>query len=426
MVEGRGPACFVAVLVAVVGSAWAPPPVAAQDAAWSPPRQLSHGPSPARILFNFGRSIGIDGAGVTHVAWVQVDGYFQPGEELSAVGPVVYVRSGDDGRSWTKAPLAALGGPPKVAAAGPHVYVAWHAPADGQLRIFVRHSGDHGNTWGPPVQVSDEAGAAWPSITAWGDMAHIVWGDARTGNPEIYLRSTPDAGRSWIETRAVSSPDGISSWVPTVASWGPTIHVAWADERHNLGSDGRPFDCGRVGAGDSCREEEYYRRSPDFGQTWDPEVRLTHDRDAPQPSWAPSIAAWGDDVHVAFFDRRFGSWDVYYVRSRSGGAAGSWEDDRAIARAPDGALQLLRPSLAALGTDVEVVFWGQAPDGTSDVYAVSSASAGQIFANPTRLTTGSGNYAVHPSLAMAPGGRRHAVWYDRDALGVDQIFHAGR
>ncbi len=397
-----------------------------QDATWSPPRQLSHGDSPARILFNFGRAIGIDAAGVIHVAWVQVEGYFQPGEELSAIGPVVYLRSGDDGRSWSKVPLAALGGPPRVAAAGPHVYVAWHAPADGQLRIFVRHSGDHGNTWEPPVQISDEAGAAWPSITAWGDTAHLVWGDGRTGNAEVYLRSTPDAGRSWMPTRAVSSHDGISSWTPAVASWGPAIHVAWTDERHNRGPDGLPFDCGRVGAGDSCREEEYYRRSLDLGHSWDPEVRLSHDRDTPQSSWAPSIAASGDDVHLAFFDRRSGSWDIYYARSRSAGAAGSWESERAVAQARGGALQLLRPSLAALGTDVDVVFWGQAPDGTSDVYAVSSTSTGQHFAYPTRLTAGSGNYAVHPSLAVSPRGRLHAVWYDRDARGVDQIFHAAR
>lgn len=425
--EDRRSLWLVAVLVVAVGSTWAPPRAAAQEAAWSPPRQLSHGSSPARILFNFGRAIAIDAAGAIHAAWVQVEGFFQPGDPLSAVGPVVYLRSGDDGQSWTKAPLAAFGGPPKVAAAGPHVYVAWHAPADGQIRVFVRHSGDHGSTWEPPVQVSDDdAGAAWPSITAWGDTAHIVWGDARTGNAEIYLRSTPDGGRSWTPTRAVSSHDAVSSWTPTVASWGPVIHVAWTDERHNRGPDGRPFDCASVGAGDSCREEEYYRRSPDFGQTWDPEVRLSHDQDAPQPSWAPSIAAWGDDVQVAFFDRRSGSWDIHYARSRRGGAAGSWESEQSIARAPGGVLQLLRPSLAARGTDVDVVFWGQAPDGTSEVYAVSSASAGQHFATPTRLTRGSGNHAVHPSLAVAPGGRLHVVWYDRDARGVDQIFHAAR
>ncbi len=67
-----------------------------------------------------------------------------------------------------------------------------------------------------------------------------------------------------------------------------------------------------------------------------------------------------------------------------------------LARAPGGALQLLRPSLTALGADVDVVFWGQAPDETSEVYAVTSASAGRLFGSPTRLTTGSGNHAVHP------------------------------
>ena len=424
--EERRSIWIVAVLVVAIVSTSEPPRAAAQEAAWSPPRQLSHGSSPARTFFNFGRSIAIDAAGAIHVAWLQVEGFFQPGEPLSAIGPVVYLRSGDDGRSWTAAPLAILGGPAKVAAAGPHVYVAWHAPANGNIRVFVRHSGDHGNTWEPPVQLSDDAGAAWPSITAWGDTAHVVWGDARTGHAEIYLRSTPDAGRSWTPTRAVSSHDGVSSWTATVASWGPVIHVAWTDERHNRGPDGRPYDCASVGAGDSCREEEYYRRSPDFGQTWDPEVRLSHDGDAPQSSWAPSIAAWGDDVHVAFFDRRSGSWDIYYVRSRGGGAAGSWEREHVIARAPSPALQLMRPSLAVRGPEVDVVFWAQTPDGRSEIYALSSPSAGQYFANPTRLTTGSGNHAVQPSLAIATGGRRHAVWYDRDARGVDQIFHAAR
>jgi hypothetical protein len=415
-VSGR----LAALLVAGCGAA-----ALAQEPTWSAPRQLSHGPSPARILFNFGHAIAVDAAGAVHVAWVQVEGFFQPGEPLSAVGPVAYARSVDHGGSWTKMPLG-FGGPPKVAAAGPHVYVAWHAPADGQLRIFIRHSGDHGTTWDPPVTLSGDVGAAWPSLAAWGETAHLVWGDAHTGSPEIYLRSTPDAGRSWSPVRAVSVPDGISSWTPSVAAWGPTIHVAWTDERHDLGPDGQPFDCGRTGAGDSCREEEYYRRSLDFGQTWEPEVRISHDRGTPQPSWAPSIAVWGGDVHVAFFDRRSGSWDIQYARSRKGGAAGTWEPERSIAHAAGGAVQLLRPSLAALGSEVGLVFWAQAPDGTSDVYAMSSTSAGEHFTEPLRLSAGRGNHAVHPSLAVAPGGRWHAVWYDQDTAGVDQIFHSAR
>lgn len=345
-------------------------------AQWSPSQPLSHSASAARIRYNFGWAIDVDAAGVVHAAWLEEASADPPGY---GTGRVMYSRSADDGRTWSP-PIALSGMPlpaaghPRVAAAGPHVYVAWHGLHDGSglLKAYLLHSPTHGSSWDAPQIISDNTpttgGAAFPTVNACGDSVHVVWTDSRSGVAEIYLRSSPDAGQSWTTVREVSSPDGRSSWVPTVACWGPAVHVAWSDERHNVDDVGQPYDCGIANDATRCREEEYYRRSTDFGNTWEPEVRLTVDpAHAPRSSWAPSIAVWENNVHVVFFDRRNDRFQVYYKRSTDAGASHTWEHERVISF----------------------------DDG-------------------------------HPCVAVSPRKSAHVIWYEADAHGVDQIVHRAR
>ena len=404
----------------------------AESADWSPPRLLSHSPYPARLQYNFGWAIDVDGRGAVHAAWLELS---SPEPAGHGTGRVMYSRSFDDARSWsppmplTGAPLPATGHP-RVAASGPHVYVSWHGLHDGSgmLKILLLHSPDHGSTWHGPRVVSDTTpetgGAAWPSVKACGDAVHVAWSDARTGMPEIYLRSSPDAAAHWTPVRSVSVPDGRASWVPTVACKGEEVHVAWADERHNVDdASGAPYDCAAANDAGRCREEEYYRRSTDFGATWEPEIRLTHDAGTPRPSWAPSIAVQGDSVHVVFFDHRGDRFQVYHKRSRAGGGAGTWEPETMVSR-DDGATIHARPVIAALGPRLHVVWFGLTPSIGIHVLHAASADNGTTFTAPETLTMRPSMGGAHPSVALSPNGSAHVIWYEE--RGVDQIVHRAR
>lgn len=390
-----------------------------------PAQPLTEGDVPSRVQFNFGRAVAVDAAGGVHVAWLSGP-MLDPANPGATLGQVFYRRSPDGGAHWeaprpmTPTPFP-FTGHPKVAAAGLHLYVVWHGVSEGTLRVFLAHSPDAGAHWEEPRLVSDNpggVGTAWPSVAAWGDEVHVVWGDGRTGAAEIYLRSSPNGGHGWTPVRRVSRDDGRSSWTPSVAAEGATIHVAWSDERHNTDSEGRPYDCGRTGQ--ECREEEYYRRSTDFGQTWEDEVRLTADPPGdPRPSWAPSIAVEKGRVHVAFFDRRTGDWQVYDKRSRGDGAAGTWEPE--VRQAAHPGITFARPSVAIRGGRVHVVFWGEWPQ-AAHVYHVFSPDGGDHFSPPADLTP-AGRRALHPSVATSPDGTAHVVWYDQDRRGIDQVFY---
>ncbi len=178
---------------------------------------------------------------------------------------------------------------------------------------------------------------------------------------------------------------------------GRSLHVAWTDERDDIG------ECTRDG--NPCREEEYYRRSLDGGATWDAEMRLTVD---PAESWAPSIAAWDDSVHVVYLDRRTGAFRNYHRRSLDGGA--TWEAEALLPAAPEFA-NAARPNVAARAGAVLIAWFGFT-DFEADVYAASSADDGASWSGALDLTATSPGAARLPHVALDASGRGHVVFYD--------------
>ena len=149
-------------------------------------------------------------------------------------------------------------------------------------------------------------------------------------------------------------------------------------------------------------------------------MRLTFDPPgSPEWSWAPCIVAWHDDVHVAFFDARTGSFEIYYRRSRDGGA--TWEDERGLTGALDPTeLGRWRPSLAAIGDRLEIAFWVPVPGGDSAALAMHSFDGGDSWSIPLEFSDGPA--AVHPAVALSASGIAHLAWYDR-MDGNDEMFY---
>ncbi len=246
---------------------------------WSQDTALSDATG-ARLGFNFARSVATDDDGGVHVVW---------SDRREGAPAIYYRRSLDDGGSFEPQLVRLSEGKepaeePAIAVAGESVYVAWHEMGGDSARVRLRRSLDRGASFGDVVDITaltPGAPAAHPSLAAEGDRLYVVWMDERDGHTEVYARRSTDGGTSFTpEERLTDLPD--TSWVPSIAVSGQRVSLAWVDTRNG-------------------HEEEFFKRSTDGGATWGPDTPITDDR---VNSWAPSIAADGDEVHLVWFSQK--------------------------------------------------------------------------------------------------------------------------
>jgi hypothetical protein len=244
---------------------------------WLADQRLTFDPAASQLSFNFAWCIAADAAGRIHVAWF---------DERDGNSQVYYKRSPNGGQTWEAdvrlSQNTGVAAQPAIAASGNSVYVVWHESRYGGSDIYFKSSADGGLTWSGEAQLTSDGASSYASIAAQGDRVHIVWDSYQnSAQSEVYTSHSTDAGLTWTQaTRLSDLPH--DSWLPTIAVSGQQVYAAWVDTRDN-------------------NEEEYFRSSRDGGLTWGPLMRLTNDR---ANSWAPSLVASGDAVHLVWFDQQ--------------------------------------------------------------------------------------------------------------------------
>lgn len=392
--------------------------------------RLSNSPTDSQTFLNTAKCVAVTADGVIHVAWLEII-EAKPFPGHAKRGQIVYIRSSDGGNSFSTprfiTPVIDEVGTPKIAAAGNSLYMVWHQ-FDGQYQqIILGYSDDSGMSWIP--YAAPLGPGTYPSIDAWTDgrsapSIHVAWSNSQvpSGISEIYLANSSDGARAFSKPLRVSPDDGRSSWTAAVASYGQVVHVAWTDDRYNIDDLGKPYDCGPIGGGPTCHEEEFYRRSTDGGASFsEAEARLTSDPpNAPKYSWAPSIVAGKQDVHIVYFDQRSGTFQLYHRRSRDAGK--TWDADVSLTSALDSqpAGGWWRPSLSVSENQLRLTFWRQADAVVSSVWAMTSADTGVTWTAPVLLSEGSA--ALQPAVAMGLDGVAHFVWYDSVA-GNQELYY---
>jgi hypothetical protein len=150
---------------------------------------------------------------------------------------------------------------------------------------------------------------------------------------------------------------------------------------------------------------------------WEPDVRLTNNADSSRIFFGNihSIAASGDTIHVVWYDKSDGNWEIYYMRSIDEGI--NWE--KAIRLTNDPA-RSTHASIAVYGLAVHI-FWCEWKPGNPEIYYTHSTDGGSTWEDEQRLTDDPNN-SYGPAVSVS-GSYVHLVWVSYDYNSGDYEVH---
>jgi len=269
----------------------------------------------------------------------------------------------------------------------------------------------------------------------------LSWSDSTPGNSEIFVKTSLDNGLTWPAPKRLTYNAGYSS-NPDVAVSGSNVHVLWHDDttgnqelyyrnsadngitwstsRRLTNNSGMSSDPSVAAFGSnvhvawwdntSGNNEIYFKTSPDDGATWSAAKRLTSNGG---DSVYPSLSANGSTVHVAWFDSTPGNFEVFYKVSTDNGSA--WSPAKRLTHT---SASSYHPSITSNGTNVYLT-WRDRTPGNFEIYFRMSPDNGITWAAPKRLTNNSGN-SHSPSIASV-GSDIYITWFD-DSTGNEEIY----
>jgi hypothetical protein len=339
-------------------------------------------------------AMAVDGTNV-YVVWRSLDG------AVSGFNDVFLRRSGDDGQSF--APQLNVSSDvenshnPVVAASGPRVYVAWENHGSFGYDVYFRASGDGAVSFGPTLNLSltaqdGEGLVQYPQISATGNNVYVVWQDYSLGNYETFFRRSTDGGASFEPTVNLSDTPGDGSVLPRLSLDGSSLYVVWGESGLRV------------------------RRSDDGGDTFTP----TYVPGAPANA---RLAFSGSSVYAAWMqivDRvksTPSNIEVFFARSADDGltfgAAVNLSRNRTQSR---------YPHVVASGTNVYVGWQDDAStktlsDRTADLFVRRSTDAGATFEAASQATDAVycciDNVGEHDSFDLAAtAGTLYLVWFE--------------
>ena len=216
--------------------------------------------------------------------------------------PVVF----ENATNLTNNPLDSVYG--QVAAWNNNVYVLWQDSMPSGNRnydIFIKNSVDNGNTFGSPVNLSNNSGfSEHPQIAAYNNNVYAIWADDTSGNREVLFTRSEDNGSSFFGTIKNLSNSTSDSFNQEIAVFGDNVYVIWLDQDE----------------GDKAKI--LLKASDDGGATFGRTVNISSNAN---DETFPKVAAYKDSVYIAWnmADGELDKSDnegLFFVSSLDGGS----------------------------------------------------------------------------------------------------------
>lgn len=320
----------------------------------------------------------------------------------------------------------------RIAAHAGRVYVVWQDRRYGYENVFLAVSHDRGAHFSQEERTSDNLPGAVtemrPAIALSPDGQHlfVVWQEFCSGVNDNCGRIKVahfDASGKKIgpDVRVDAGADAAGKWNPTmtVTRAGNPL-IAWVDER-DAAPNGARF------------EHIYFARGRRNGARFTPNVRVDFGMPVPSAAaldnkWAPSIAAHGREIQVAWTDFRQYNWDIYAAHSRDGirfSANVKVDDYPVLERIDD------HPSIAVDARGTVHAAWVDRRDTDADtnIFYARSDDGGRHFSANRQIDSSATDFDVdrgtrsnrwNPRL-VANGRDVLVVWQD-NRLGNNDIF----
>lgn len=322
---------------------------------------------------------------------------------------IFFTRSTDGGRTFE--PTRNLSNSaidsefPQIVASGRYVYVAWDEGFnEGTGEVYLRASADEGATFGPRVQLSDNAGfSSSPRVAAALHKVYVVWLGQPTGErfADILFRRSTDGGAKFAPQLNLSRNLGFSTQFPRLAAHGDHVYVAWT-ESSPYPSPLDVFFRRSLNAGASFGGVQRLSRNQTFSSF--PEIAL-----APQPGAEDVYVAWGEDT------RNDPPYNPEILVRRSTNSGGTFASAKGVSR---GIRYSWQYQIAAAGTNVHLV-WLAYRGGYNDLLFARSRDRGATFEAPRSL--GPGFADSHPGQVAVFGNVVDVLWPARRTAGDHDI-----
>lgn len=295
-------------------------------------------------------------------------------------------------------------------------------------------SADGGRGWVPadPVpQLPEDAEKCYAPQVAFdadGTLHYLFVGLAGPGNHPVgvYLTRSDDGGRSFSPPHKVLGEGNYQVRMTIDRSMVERgrLHLVWLQTTAEPPLGGLPSPPNPIVAA----------HSDDGGETFSKPVEVS-DPQAQLRAVAPAVAVGAEGtLHVAYYDLQDdardyqglegpawdGNWSVVTVASRDGGetfAEPVVVDDALVP--PERVMLIFTmppPAVAADDAGNFYTAWHDARNDDWDAFLAASHDDGATWTEPVRLNddpTGNGAHQLLPELAVAPGGRVEAVFFDR-------------
>ena len=172
---------------------------------------------------------------------------------------------------------------PQVSSSSENIYIVWQESVGNygtrNYDIFFKKSDDSGETFGSPINLSNNTGfSEHPQIASVGNIIYIVWVDDSSGEREIMFCKSSDSGKTFSNS-AIVSQNSIGPYHVELAAEGQSVYIVWNSfdkEMRNIILLSKSDDAGKtfselreIGIGDMETFPKISADADEYFVTWD-------------------------------------------------------------------------------------------------------------------------------------------------------------
>jgi hypothetical protein len=286
---------------------------------------------------------------------------------------------------------------PQVSSSSNSVYVVWQESVGSygsrNYDIFFKKSNDGGDTFGSPINLSNNSGfSEHPQIASVGNNIYVVWVDDSSGEREIMFCKSSNSGKTFTNSIVVSQ-NSMGPYHVELAAEGESIYIVWNSFDKEMGNT------------------ILLSNSNNSGNTFG-EIREIGIADK---ETFPKIAAYADEYYVAWDKKNNKDTEILFIKGH--------KDDNNTNNLPN--LSKLNnedidggESQVTVSADHVLVSWtSNSPFDKKYVYIRDSTNNGNDFGNTIRLSSINSSNVENIII----NGDTYVVWQD-NIFGNQDIF----